>query len=87
MVAASRYADQYDGYLVGAPGYRLPLAALAQVWGSSQWKDLSPETPLSASSLTHPFAPTVKLPDILPKPSWPALEHPRQALFSAACKV
>jgi pimeloyl-ACP methyl ester carboxylesterase len=64
MVAASRYADQYDGYLVGAPGYRLPQAALAQVWGSAQWKDLSPETPLAASSLTHPFAPTVKLPDI-----------------------
>lgn len=64
MVAASRYADQYDGYLVGAPGYRLPQAALAQVWGSGQWKDLSPETPLAASSLTHPFAPTVKLPDI-----------------------
>ena len=24
MVAASRIGDQYDGYLVGAPGYRLP---------------------------------------------------------------
>jgi pimeloyl-ACP methyl ester carboxylesterase len=64
MVAASRYADQYDGYLVGAPGYRLPQAALAQVWGSGQWKDLAPETPLAASSLNHPFAPNVKLPDI-----------------------
>ncbi len=64
MVAASRFADQYDGYLVGAPGYRLPQAALAQVWGSSQWKNLSPETPLAASTLTHPFAPSVKLPDI-----------------------
>lgn len=64
MVAASRMADQYDGYLVGAPGYRLPQAALAQLWGSAQWKDLSPETPLAASSLTHPFAPNVKIPDI-----------------------
>jgi pimeloyl-ACP methyl ester carboxylesterase len=64
MVAASRFADQYDGYLVGAPGYRLPQAALAQVWGSGQWSDLSPETPLAASSLNHPFAPNVKLPDI-----------------------
>jgi feruloyl esterase len=64
MVAASRFADQYDGYLVGAPGYRLPQAALAQVWGSAQWKELSPETPLATSSLTHPFAPSVKLPDI-----------------------
>lgn len=64
MVAASRFADQYDGYLAGAPGYRLPQAALAQLWGSSQWKNLSPETPLESSSLTHPFAPNVKLPDI-----------------------
>jgi Tannase and feruloyl esterase len=64
MVAASRFGDQYDGYLVGAPGYRLPQAALAQVWGSGQWKDLAPETPLAASSLNHPFAPNVKLPDI-----------------------
>ncbi len=64
MVAASRFADQYDGYLVGAPGYRLPQAALAQVWGSGQWRDLSPETPLASSSLNHPFAPNVKLPDI-----------------------
>jgi pimeloyl-ACP methyl ester carboxylesterase len=64
MVAASRLAAHYDGYLVGAPGYRLPQAALAQVWGSAQWKDLAPETPLAASSLNHPFAPNVKLPDI-----------------------
>jgi feruloyl esterase len=64
MVAASRFGDQYDGYLVGAPGYRLPQAALAQVWGSAQWKDLAPDTPLAASSLNHPFAPNVKLPDI-----------------------
>lgn len=63
-VAASRFADQYDGYLVGAPGYCLPQAALAQVWGSSQWSDLSPITPLASSSLNHPFAPYVKLPDM-----------------------
>ena len=31
MVAASRYADQYDGFLVGDPGYRLPLAAVANI--------------------------------------------------------
>ena len=31
MVAASRYADQYDGYLVGDPGFRLPLAAIANM--------------------------------------------------------
>ncbi len=34
MVAATRYADQYDGFLVGAPGYRLPLAATANIAGA-----------------------------------------------------
>lgn len=33
MVAASRYADQYDGVLAGNPGYRLPLAAIANMAG------------------------------------------------------
>ena len=31
MVAATRYADQYDGFLVGNPGFRLPLAAIANM--------------------------------------------------------
>jgi len=37
MVAMSRMGEQYDGYLAGAPGYRLPNAALAQLWGAQQW--------------------------------------------------
>jgi hypothetical protein len=31
MVAAARQPDQYDGYLVGDPGFRLPLAAIANI--------------------------------------------------------
>ena len=31
MVAAARQPDQYDGYLVGDPGFRLPLAAIADI--------------------------------------------------------
>ncbi len=31
MVAASRYADQYDGFLVGNPGFNLPKAAIANI--------------------------------------------------------
>ncbi len=31
MVAAARMPDQYDGYLVGDPGFRLPLAAIANI--------------------------------------------------------
>ena len=31
MVAAARMPDQYDGYLVGDPGFRLPLAAISNI--------------------------------------------------------
>ena len=31
MVAAARMPDQYDGYLVGNPGFRLPLAAISNI--------------------------------------------------------
>lgn len=37
LVAATRYPDQFDGYLMGAPGYRLPLAAIANVFGAQQY--------------------------------------------------
>ena len=60
MVAAARYGDQYDGYLVGAPGYRLPHAALAQLWAAPKWNDLA--TP--GATVNHPFAPTVQIPDL-----------------------
>jgi feruloyl esterase len=31
LVAAARFADQYDGFLAGDPGFRLPLAAVANI--------------------------------------------------------
>ena len=31
MVAAARYSDQYDGFVAGDPGFRLPLAAVANI--------------------------------------------------------
>ncbi len=34
MVAASRYAADYDGFLAGNPGFQLPKAALAQLAGA-----------------------------------------------------
>jgi hypothetical protein len=37
LVATSRLAEEYDGYLAGAPGYNLPKAAVAQIWGAQQW--------------------------------------------------
>jgi feruloyl esterase len=48
FVAMTRMPDEYDGYLAGAPGYRLPLAAIANQFGAKQYatvatnpKDLS----------------------------------------------
>jgi feruloyl esterase len=41
MVAASRYADEYDGFYAGAPGFNLPQAAVAQLWGVQQYATIS----------------------------------------------
>jgi Tannase and feruloyl esterase len=41
MVAASRLADQYDGFLVGNPGFRLPLAAIANMKGAQTYASLA----------------------------------------------
>lgn len=50
MVAASRFGDQYDGYLVGSPGFNLPKAALAQLWGANQLKTIA--TPFTSGPKT-----------------------------------
>ena len=60
LVAAARYGDQYDGFLVGAPGYRLPNAALAQLWAAPQWKALA--TP--GATAPHPFNPAARIIDL-----------------------
>lgn len=40
MVAASRFADMYDGFLVGNPGFNLPKAAVAQMYGVQEYSKL-----------------------------------------------
>ena len=40
MVAASRYAQRYDGILAGAPGFNLPRAAVQHAWDIQRWKDV-----------------------------------------------
>ncbi|ATH16168.1 tannase/feruloyl esterase family alpha/beta hydrolase [Delftia acidovorans] len=44
MVAASRYADQYDGIIAGNPGTRLPLAAIANIAGAQGYAKLATTT-------------------------------------------
>jgi feruloyl esterase len=41
MVAAQRYPDEYDGYLVGSPGFNLPKAAVASIYGGQQYASLA----------------------------------------------
>lgn len=41
MVAASRYADEYDGFYAGDPGFNLPQAAVAQMWGAQEYATIS----------------------------------------------
>lgn len=37
LSAAARCADQYDGFLAGAPGFNLPLASLANIFGAQRY--------------------------------------------------
>ena len=41
FVAAARMPNEYDGYLAGAPGYRLPLAAIANIFGAKQYASVA----------------------------------------------
>jgi hypothetical protein len=52
MVAAARYADQYDGILAEAPGYRLPLAALANIAGAQRYATVATDPADLASAFT-----------------------------------
>lgn len=41
MVAASRYAADYDGVVAVSPGFNLPKAAVAQLYGAQQWSSVA----------------------------------------------
>ncbi|MCJ0762741.1 tannase/feruloyl esterase family alpha/beta hydrolase [Variovorax terrae] len=45
LVAASRLPQAYDGILVSTPGYNLPRAAVAQVWGAQQFAAIARQNP------------------------------------------
>ncbi len=49
LVAAARYGDQYDGFLAGAPGYNLPKAAVANIFGAQRYRSIS-DDPTSITS-------------------------------------
>ena len=57
LVTAARYAHEYDGYLAGAPGYNLPLAALANIFGGQRYASLvtAPANPATPPGLETAF--------------------------------
>jgi hypothetical protein len=61
MVAMTRLADEYDGFLAGDPGFNLPKAAVAQVWGAQKYALLA--TP-GAMTTAPPFLGGFPVPDL-----------------------
>ena len=57
FVAASRVPDEYDGILVSTPGYRLPLAAVAQVWDAQQFASIANRNAAGVPDLTTALPP------------------------------
>ena len=58
MVAAARTPGQYDGILAGDPGYNLPRAAVAQLYGAQQYaKVATATTPAGLPDLQSAFTP------------------------------
>ena len=57
MVAASRYADQYDGILAGNPGFSLPKAAMAQLWKAQQYAKVAPKDANGQPDLSKAISP------------------------------
>ncbi|MCU0765256.1 MAG: tannase/feruloyl esterase family alpha/beta hydrolase [Burkholderiaceae bacterium] len=55
LVAAARYAADYDGILAGAPGYNLPLAALANIWGAQRYASVATGNPATPPGLETAF--------------------------------
>jgi len=58
LVAAARYAKDYDGFLAGAPGYRLPLAALANIFGAQHYATVATGDPKTPAGLETAFTAT-----------------------------
>jgi feruloyl esterase len=58
MVAAVRSAGQYDGILAGDPGFNLPKAAVAQLYGAQQYASVAgAKTPAGQPDLQSAFTP------------------------------
>jgi feruloyl esterase len=52
MVAAARLPQEYDGYLAVAPGFNLPKAAVAQLYGAQQYAKVASDPKNLESAFT-----------------------------------
>jgi len=55
LVTAARMPGEYDGYLAGAPGYNLPLAALANIFGAQRYASVATGDPSTPAGLETAF--------------------------------
>ena len=55
LIAAARYPEDYDGYLAGAPGFHLPLAALANIFGAQRYATVATGDPTTPPGLETAF--------------------------------
>jgi hypothetical protein len=58
LIAAARYTDEYDGYLAGSPGFNLPLAALANIFGAQRYASVATADPSTPAGLNTGFTAT-----------------------------
>src|ERR1019366_4040051 len=68
MVAAARFADQFDGIIAGAPGFNLPKAAVEELYDNQQFATVNPNIAQAFSPAD--LAPTSK-PDLNSTPDVP----------------
>ncbi len=52
MVAATRYAQFYDGILAGAPAFTLPMSSVAQLWGAQRYRTVATDPNNLATAFT-----------------------------------
>jgi Tannase and feruloyl esterase len=50
MITASRYPNDYDGILAGAPGYNLPKAAVANLAGARLYASVATASPVATAA-------------------------------------
>jgi hypothetical protein len=57
MVAAARFADEYDGIVAGNPGFNLPKAAIQHAWDTQAFARVAPSTPQGRPVIAQAFTP------------------------------